>query len=90
MNAQVPPTSQRPLSPPEERYVILKSAVHADFPFSASAPAGRHLAYLNPHGAVSVKVGSSQLGLKPGEFYWESECPNCNQPRCDYGCVVGS
>ena len=31
---------------------------------------GIYDAYVNPQGAVSIKIGGEFLGIKPGEFEW--------------------
>jgi hypothetical protein len=53
--------------------VVLVKEVRGDFPFAhhVIAPPGVYQAYVNPHGAVSVKAENGEmLGLKPGEFEW--------------------
>jgi hypothetical protein len=64
-----PPECDKLMAAPPERWVRLPRAVHADFPFTATAPAGVYRAHVNNHGAVSVKVADgSLLGVKPDEF----------------------
>jgi hypothetical protein len=57
--------------------IYLPKPVRSELPFFISgsgleARAGIHVAHLNPHGAVFVKIGDQSLGIKPGEFEWHS------------------
>jgi len=53
--------------------VMVLKTVRGDFPIGhhCIAEPGIYDAYVNPHGAVSVKVSNGELlGLKPNEFTW--------------------
>ena len=56
--------------------VMVLNTVRGDWPIGHNtiAEPGVYDAYVNPHGAVSVKTESGQLlGLKPSEFEWISK-----------------
>ncbi len=52
------------------RIVILQT-VRADLPLSQlKAEPGVYDAWVNPYGAVAVKISDEFLGIKPNEFKW--------------------
>jgi hypothetical protein len=59
------------MSEQKGRIIILRT-VRADLPWMSKLKAepGVYDAWVNPYGAVSVKIGEEFLGIKPGEFEW--------------------
>jgi ParB family chromosome partitioning protein len=73
LEAQKPKLMETPPPPePIKGKVKLSKRVYGDFPFQATyAEPGIYDAYVNPHGAVSVKATNGKLlGVKPGEYEW--------------------
>lgn len=52
--------------------IIILQTVRADLPWLSQLKAepGVYDAWVNPHGAVAVKIGDEFLGIKPEEFQW--------------------
>ena len=52
--------------------VRILQTVKSDLPWMSNLKAepGVYDAYVNPHGAVSVKIDDEFLGIKPNEFEW--------------------
>lgn len=55
--------------------IIIRRTVQSDLPWlrQLKAEPGVYDAWVNPQGAVSVKIGDTFLGIKPGEFEWLPE-----------------
>lgn len=52
--------------------IIILKQVRSDLPWfrDVIAEPGVYVAFVNPQGAVSVKIGEEYLGVKPNEFEW--------------------
>lgn len=52
--------------------IMILQTVKADMPWLSrlKAEPGIYDAWVNPYGAVSVKIGDEFLGIKPNEFTW--------------------
>jgi len=52
--------------------IIILEQVRSDLPWLGDliAKPGVYDAFVNPHGAVSVKIGEEYLGIKPNEYKW--------------------
>jgi hypothetical protein len=52
--------------------ILILETVRADIPFLSrlTAEPGVYDAWVNPYGAVAVKIGDEFLGIKPKEFQW--------------------
>jgi hypothetical protein len=55
--------------------IIILKEVRSDLPWLRDLRAipGVYDAYVNPQGAVAVKIGDEILGIKPSEFQWLSK-----------------
>ena len=55
--------------------IRIRQTVKSDLPWLSrlKAEPGVYDAYVNPYGAVSVKIGNEFLGIKPNEFEWVKE-----------------